>query len=337
VNECTSDVVFTGCTFSQHPGNGVNLHRTAAEFVDCLFEKNWSVPSAEENDEDGPLPSNGVGVRGDETTPVFTQCTFAANEMGISSLDGAAPTLTSCTFEDNGVGIYATGGRATLTDCTLRKSQNAAVWVDNEASGTAVNCTIADTQKVGVLIEGPVSEFTFTNCQFTGTVEAAGVGVKDKGNVVLKNCTLFGNRSANVDLSAGGTATIENSEVSSSVNGIGVKITGQGSTANITGSTLWQEKQSAVFIESQATCTVADCDIAQCGTCGVCVRNAGGSFVGNKIHDMEAIQVEGGTPSLCKNEVFNCKTHGVHIAAGSEPEVVDNSFRGIGGLDVNRE
>jgi parallel beta-helix repeat protein len=49
------------------------------------------------------------------------------------------------------------------------------------------------------------------------------------------------------------------------------------------------------------------------------------------------IQVEGGTPSIIENRVVHCKTYGIHIVSGAEPQVIDNEFEGCGSGDVNRE
>jgi hypothetical protein len=49
------------------------------------------------------------------------------------------------------------------------------------------------------------------------------------------------------------------------------------------------------------------------------------------------IQVEGGTPSIVQNVIVSCKTYGIHIVSGAEPQVIDNVFQDIGFTDVNRE
>jgi parallel beta-helix repeat protein len=63
-----------------------------------------------------------------------------------------------------------------------------------------------------------------------------------------------------------------------------------------------------------------------------------GSFTAKQIHDMEAvgIQLEGDASSICGNDIFNCQTHGVHLAADAEPAVIDNTFHGNGDLTGRR-
>jgi parallel beta-helix repeat protein len=122
--------------------------------------------------------------------------------------------------------------------------------------------------------------------------------------------------------------------------GIGVKVMGAGTKAKFTEVTFSGEALSAVLIGQQASCELSKCDISECGTCGICIQTGGaGSITGNTIHDIQCVgvQVDGGTPSIQKNEITACGTYGVHICSGAEPQVIDNIFRDNGTLDVNRE
>jgi parallel beta-helix repeat protein len=306
------------------------VHISTAEFVECNFQNNHSSNPDDE-------PANGAEIRSDGTEVSFTSCRFTGNDQGATSIDLARPTFNECIFEENNVGAYIPGGYITLVSCIMRQSVDVGLWAGSEASGTAQECEIVGSRKVGVLIEDQGTEFTFTKCQVTNTVEFTGVVVKEAGSAVLDNCLLTGNKMMNLEVASGGRAVVRGSRIFATRGGVGVKAVS--GSIEITGSELGQEALSAILLEGDASCKVTNCDISRCGTCGICARGTShGDFAQNRVHDMTmvGIQIEGGSLSLCENEISNCQTHGIYIKSGATPQVINNQFQGIALNDVER-
>jgi hypothetical protein len=341
----TPDFVFEDCTFGNCRHNGADLKFTAASFLRCAFENNQAGEAAEGAEEaEEPEAANGVDIRGNgneaSTLCSFTKCRFVSNDQGALISEYASPTFTDCEFTENGIGFWITGGSGKLVGCTVSQSGQAGIWADGATDAYAENCTVTDTQTIAVLVEGEETSFEFTGCTFTNTVETAGVGAKDNGTVTLTDCTLSGNNSANIDISGKGQAYITNCTVSGSQKGIGIKVSGDGTNAEIRQGSVSAETAAGVLVANLAKCTIAQVEISECGTCGICIQSgASGEITENSIHNIErvGVQVDNGKPSIVKNEIKSCGTYGIHICAGAEPQVVENIFSGNGTLDVNRE
>jgi nitrous oxidase accessory protein NosD len=334
--EGVADFTFEGCQFEDCRHTGVNLKTTAAAFIDCTFANN----KLGETEEEAGDPASAVDIRGAETKPTFTRCKFEGNDQGAIDSDYGDPTFTDSEFSGNDVGAYITGALGKLVKCTFDKNAQAGVWVDGESDGSATECTITGTETVGALVDGEQTFYKFIGCTFTLTVGPTAVAVKDGGTVELTDCEVTENQGHNLDISAQGHAKVTGGSIAASGKGVGVKVMGQGTDAEFSGVSFSGEQLSAVLIGQQAVCNLDECDISECGTCGICIQTGGsGLIANNKIHDITGVgvQVDGGTPNIQKNEITACGTYGVHICSGAEPQVIDNSFRGNGMLDVNRE
>jgi nitrous oxidase accessory protein NosD len=335
-DEGPANFVFEGCEVAQCHHNAVNLKSACPVFTDCVFENNQLREDAEE----GTDPASGVDVRGWGTNPMFIRCKFLSNDQGIIASDYAHPRFTECEFTNNDVGSFITGAHVHLAKCTFTNNAQAALWVDGESTGEATECQISETQTVGALVEGDKTFFKFSECTITGTEGPTALAVKDQGRLELDECELVENSGYNLDISAQGQATVKGGSIGGSGKGVSVKVFGQGTSAEFSKVVFSGEEISAVLIGQQAKCDLDECDISECGTCGICVQSGGtGCIQRNKIYQIKkvGIQIDGGTPSIQRNEITSCATYGVHICSGAEPQVIDNIFRDNGTLDVNRE
>jgi hypothetical protein len=323
-----------------------------ARFVECRFA--GCKGSAGEE-------ASAVEVRGEDTTTSFTGCAFSGCDFALT-LGGGQTVAANCEFTDNDVSLIATdGARSDLTDCKFERNntganvitspfsftgcsftihRDAGLWADAGTTGSLKSCSIQQSEAVGVLVEGKQTNVSFEDCVFTDTKKGPGVAIKEDGRAELIRCTITGNTAANVDVQARGQARLTGCTVSLSEQGVGLKVKEAGSFVEAIQCTISKEKQSAVFLESGAKAEIVECDISECETCGVCIRaGCDGKLTRNTIRDMEkvGIQVEGGTPSIVQNTIVNCKTFGIHIVSGAEPQVIDNVFQDIGAAEVNRE
>jgi hypothetical protein len=342
--------VFERCSIGQSLGNGVAFKSVSVKSTDCKFIEC-------KRPEDGEF---GVELREANTTITFSRCSFNGcdsglvisegkgiatnckfedNDYGLSVYNGGKSQIKDCGFSRNGTGATVSGSSGEFSGCNFTEHREIAFWADSGADGNVIKSVVTKSQKVGICIEGQVgekvTEFTFTDCKVIGTTETAGIGVKENGVVHLKSCTVSETKTANVEVQSRGKVDLESCNLSNSQQGVGLQVMGEGSRVEARKCTIGKQKLSGVLLESGAWGKISECD-----TCGVCIRaGCDGELTRNRIHDMATvgIQVEGGTPSIVENQIRNCKTYGIHIVAGAEPQVIDNEFQGSGSGDVNRE
>jgi hypothetical protein len=313
--------------------NGVNVKNTTITFTQCSF----SQCPADQSGEDAN--GSGVEVRGDEETPTkvtFSDCTFDHNINGVLAGEGSEVSIEGGSFEKNTVGLSITGGTVHVSNCTLKENSEAAIWSDTQAEATVTSSTLSASDKVCVNAEGQDTKVSLTKCTVENARAGPGVWAKDHADVRLTGCTITGNKRANIEVTSAATVTVERGEINKSVDGIGIWVKGQSTLASLTGTTLTDEKQSAVLVEQDGKCSCDECDISRCDVAGICLQEGSlGSFTQNKIHDCRVgVQVNGGSATISANKISKIAVYGIFIAQGAEPVVTDNVFEEVTEDDV---
>jgi hypothetical protein len=314
--------------------NGVNIKNTTITFTDCSF----SHCPADQTGEDAN--GSGVEVRGEkdgkETKVTFNECTFDGNINGITASEFAEVTIQGGTFEKNTVGLTVSGGKVEVSNCTLKENSEAAIWSDNSAETRVSSSVLSASDKVCVNTEGEDTKVSLTECTVENARAGPGVWAKESADVTLTACTITGNKRANIEVNTGATVTVEGGQINRSVDGIGIWVKQQNTQANLKGTALSDEKQSAVLVEQDGRCSCEECAISSCAVAGIVLQEGSlGSFTQNQIHDCRVgVQVNGGSATVSANKISKISVYGIFIAQGAERVVTDHVFDAVAEDDV---
>lgn len=219
VCKSSSAPVITGCTISGNTsgyGGGVLCGGSSAHFSNCMIHGNTASvgggvmcsgsPSATlrnctitENAADWTGSAEGGGVMCQDSSPVLIGCTISKNTARSSSSYATAA----------GGGVSFDGSGALLVCCLI--SDNSATGV-HIAHGGGAACFYGSVQLVNC---------TFTANWSLGSDSSSGGGVYVYGNVMLKNCVLWGDTPQEIYRNYFGTLVVQYCDVQGGYTGTG--------------------------------------------------------------------------------------------------------------------
>jgi gliding motility-associated-like protein len=172
-------------------GAGIAIYNNSSLVVinNCIITKNAATN----------LASIGGGVINNASNAIFTNTTFNTNNSlsyggALAGRGNAISTFDNCTFSGNTAGGTNSGGGA--IDLSGAKAYvTSSVFNNNIAKNTAGNYGTGGV----IQTEAAGDSATFVNCLFTNNIAAGnaddggGVIADYAGNIILDNCTLYGN------------------------------------------------------------------------------------------------------------------------------------------------
>jgi predicted outer membrane repeat protein len=240
---------------------------------------------------------NGGGIYCEDSSPVFTHCSFLSNRAqedggGIACGVNAQPSFANCAISGNRAendgggtagnmtfsqctingnkavsGAGGTSGGADLTDCVI--SGNEGGLAGGLSGGTFTRCTISGNRALGGA--GAGREGTFVDCRIVDNIGTSGPGGVLDG-VSFTNCVISGNSGGVGAVEIHGSSAFYHCTISvnTGVNGI-VRCSGCSAVFN-----------SSIISFSNGVGVRFDGDCSGCGfhNCDF-YGNSGGDFVGN--------------------------------------------------------
>lgn len=205
-NPQLQDCDFTG-NASRNGGAMYNIEGSSPTVNACDFTSNV----ATETILDPFFSSWGGAVYNDNSHPVFTDCTFTANEAfrlagAISNVESDT-TFVNCTFDSNmpgafGIGgaIYNISGNMTATGCHFLGNSSGTGGALVNTGHTTITTTIfaGNSARTGGAVAN-ASTATYTSCLFVGNTATDSDGGAlhnqddEDGMPVLTNCLFIGN------------------------------------------------------------------------------------------------------------------------------------------------
>ncbi len=163
------------CLFTNNIANTGGAMRNYSDsdptVVDCMFINNGYIYVS-----DGPYPSptppseptlTGEAINNDDSSPIFTNCTFTGQQRVVANYNISFPRFTDCIFTENGNGVLNNQhSSAKFTGCSFTNNSGYGVYSTDESNSEFIDCSFIENDKG--IINGSHSSPTITNCTFVG-------------------------------------------------------------------------------------------------------------------------------------------------------------------------
>jgi hypothetical protein len=135
----------------------------------------------------------GSGICCFFSSPVITNCIFAANWSDCIAALCSGVRIADCTIVDSGRAISCCASWPKIDNCTFER--NSYGIVVGYGRSTVNNCIISNNREEGILCDG--ASLTLANCIITGNAGYSGAAFFESfGSIV--NCTIVGNRTMGI-------------------------------------------------------------------------------------------------------------------------------------------
>jgi F-box protein 11 len=263
-----------GCTISEQPQNGVEIHAGAQlEMRDTRISKCQR------------------GILLDQAGPgVIERCELFANtEVDIACTHQSQPVVRSCTLRaGKKVGLLVTGSsRPTIEQCRLFGHGVAEVVIKEQSDPVIRHSQIQDGRGVGVLVHqqgrGQLAQCLISGHRLSG-IEIAqeshpalrschihngqqdGILVHSRGQGLVEDCRIFRNQRIGIELKGGSTLTVKGCWVSEQVAGIVFR--GQ-CGGQVEHSTLANHRLCGIEVHQHSAPVIVGCELRLNGASGI--------------------------------------------------------------------
>lgn len=254
-------------------------------------------------------------------------------------LESAQAACTQSDFRENGkAGVSVTdGGSATLRGCTLQANNDGGMLLLQKSHASLDDCTIVANKESGLRALG--SELNARNCRIredakdgityrdesTGTVEGCeiwknqwnGIVSNTGSNPVVRGCKIHDQSGCALLFSAAARGTVEDSDVSATINWPCVGVTG-GSEPVLRRVQIFHSKHEGIRFWQEAKGLLEDCNIYSNGWHGIEIAEKSDPIIrhcqvhGNTERGIRVLKDSAGTIEGC--DIFS--NHGGNYVAG---------------------
>ncbi|AQX19230.1 copper-binding protein (NosD) [Bartonella sp. WD16.2] len=254
-----------------------------------------------------------------ELTNVKIMGSGSSQGTGVTAEGTGNVTMTSVNISQVQVGVNATGGTVTITGGWIREVQTG---IDME-KGTLVvkdGTRIEFTGTHGVKVGTAVTSATLTNVMIEGTNgKGMGVYAEGTGNVTLTSVGIS-KVQVGVEVTGNGDLTVKGGEITNVQ--MGIDMSGSG--------TLTVEDNTTISFTGDGTGVKVGATVQSATLTGVTIRGTGGDGTGTGVH------AEGGNLTVKGGSITNVLT-GIDMSGSGTLKVEDGtriSFKGTHGIGV---